>query len=423
MLGLWHGKCYYKELAAVLKNLTVLKKLSLCIDFTFSGIQGNSGPKELREGLKELMELQELSLELRWELKENDDVDEAAVALADGLKHLHNLSVLILSLKQNGSCSEIVSLFKSLTQLKELDFKWKSLGDKNHKLLEGLKQLKELRKLDLSWNAIEDNDIAPLTEVLKHMNYLDSLNLSHNKIGDTGLQLLADAIDLQYLSNLEVLLLDGNKFSSIGAKVLSEKVVKLPKLRTFDLGLYLGIYSADAMALIHQQKANEKPMMTQKPVISDISSNEQCNMPHMTSFNIFIVSLLMAVVAGGFLYHFALKSIPVLLVSDSGNNKALSHKGISESLAQGIFSTTFAWKLENLNNRLNGSGTVIAIFDTADNLELPAFCHKNLQNKIKVLDFLGPQMPISLIEHGNICASVAAGLRTTYLQQLLFPVE
>jgi len=65
-LGL--GNVTTKELAVALKNLTILKNLSLCIDFNFSGIQGPSGVIELAEGLKELTQLQELSLELKWEL-------------------------------------------------------------------------------------------------------------------------------------------------------------------------------------------------------------------------------------------------------------------------------------------------------------------------------------------------------------------
>ena len=384
------GNVTTKELAAVLKSLTVLKNLSLCVDFRFSGIQGNSGPRELVEGLKHLAKLEELSIELRWEVEENDDLDEAAIALADGLQHL-NLSVLNLSLKQNGSCSKIVSLFESLTQLHELAFKCESLGEKAS-LFDGLKQLKELRKLGLSWNGIGDNDVALLTEALKYMKHLNTLDLSHNNIGDVGLQLLADAIDSQFPSNLQVLLLDNNNFSSSGAEILSEKVVRLFKLHIFDLGLYLGVYSAKAIAQIHRQAT-----VVSTAMVSSLDGPRD----FMVDLKFVIPSFLVAALVGGFLCHFALRS---------SNNKAWSYKGMSESLAQGIFSTSSAWNLESLKaGGLDGTGTVIAIFDTAVNLQLPAFLQKNYLNQITVLDFLPREIPISLTEHGNVCASVAAG--------------
>ena len=59
------------------------------------------------------------------------------------------------------------------------------------------------------------------------------------------------------------------------------------------------------------------------------------------------------------------------LSSEIRSNRALHMppKGISEALAQGIFSTSYAWKLERLRKQnLDGSGTVIAILDTAIDL-------------------------------------------------------
>ena len=59
-----------------------------------------------------------------------------------------------------------------------------------------------------------------ITLALKEMNNLHTLNLSNNKIGDDGIKLLAELFDSpqQYLSNLKVLLLDGNHYSEVGAK-------------------------------------------------------------------------------------------------------------------------------------------------------------------------------------------------------------
>ena len=95
------------------------------------------------------------------------------------------------------------------------------------------------------------------------------------------------------------------------------------------------------------------------------------------------------------------------LSSEIRSNRALHMppKGISEALAQGIFSTSYAWKLERLRKQnLDGSGTVIAILDTAIDCSCPAFLHKN----ISVIDCL-PHEAVVSNEHGNVCAAVAVG--------------
>ena len=258
------GNVTTKELAAALKNLTMLKNLSLCIDFNLSGIKGTGGVTELAEGLKDLTDLQALRLELRWELRTDDNVDEAAIALVDGLKHLRNLHVLELDLRQNGSCSKIASLFRSLAQLKELKLGWKYPGGNTDtlKLFNGLKHLKQLKKLDVSWNGIGDDDIKALVEALKQMPDLHTLDLSSNKIGDAGIKLLAKIIETdRHLTHLQVLLLDWNRFSEAGAKMLAEKVVKLSQLHILDFGRSLKTYSARALALIHQQKVFRKSVL------------------------------------------------------------------------------------------------------------------------------------------------------------------
>lgn len=99
------GNVTTKELTTALRNLSsLLKNVNLCI----SGIQGPSGVIELAE---ELTELHTLSLQLRWELRANDTFDEATIALANGIKNLHNLRTLDLSLEQNyHGINEVVSI-------------------------------------------------------------------------------------------------------------------------------------------------------------------------------------------------------------------------------------------------------------------------------------------------------------------------
>lgn len=386
------GNVSIEELSAIFKDLMHLKKLTLCIDFNFSDIQGHNGLMELTEGLKGLSELHELSLELRWELLTDEAIDEAAIALVNSLKNLQDLSLLELNLKQNGSCSEIAQLFKSLTQLKELKLKWKSFGGKTdvEKLINGLQHLRQLRKLDLSWNDMGDDDMVPLFKALEQVEHLEVLDLSHNKIGDSGLQILAQTIELQSLSNLQVLLLNQNEFSGVGADILSQKLANLSNLHTLDFGLTHGTYSAQALVQIYQQKA------TQNPVLPSIASSDEATSDSMSYVGI-ATAICISTLVGGFLLYFGYKST---------TSSSQMPKGISENLALGTFSASFAWNLEKLKNQgLDGTGTVMVILDTAIDLNCPAYRHKN----IPVIDCL-PQLPITSIDHGSVCASVAVGL-------------
>ena len=409
-----------EELAAGLRNLTMLKNLSLCIDFRsrHSGTQGSSGVIKLAERLKELTELQYLDLTLRWKLRANDTSDEAAMALTDGLKHLHNLRVLKLTLVQNGSCSEIASLFKFLTQLQELKLKWQSFGGKTDavKLINGLKHLKQLRKLDMSWNQMEDNDVVSLVNALKYMGHLHTLDLSQNKIGDDGVKLLAKTIENQHLTQLQILNLSWNNFSEVAAKMLAGEVVKLPHLHTLDFGLKLRNYGARAVTLMHKEIELEKA----------VPSNNKSGYiwHHLVTFFVMVVT---SVLVGGVtvLFYIAFHLIP-LLSSEAGSNRAMPPKGISETLAQGIFSTSSAWGLERLRTRkLDGTGTVIVILDTAVDCNCLAFSQKNilyvdcppahnifdpafLQRNIPVVNCL-QHMPVASTVHGNVCSAVAVG--------------
>ena len=390
------GNVTAEEVASLLRGVATLKKLSLCINF-FSGVHGHSSLIELTEGLKGLTEVQELSLELRWEIQANEDLDEASTALADGLKHLHSLNTLELNLQQNGSFSGIASLFKSLAQLQELILSWHSPRKTKSdliKLISGLKYLKQLRKLNLSHNNVDmgDDSMVPLITALKHMNSLITLDLSHNNIGDTGIQLLAELIESGHLSHLQVLLLNQNNFSVTGAKILSLKVVKLSELHILDFGIALGAYSAQALIQIQERR---------NTVFSSIRfSDEFCDFILVDDTGILGFSVGISVLVCGLLCYLAFKLVPV-------GHSAMSNKilPLSENLALSTFSASSAWNLEILKNRgLNGTGTVIAILDTTIDLTHPAFQQQN----IRIIDKL-PGLPVTSIEHGSICASVAVG--------------
>ena len=389
------GNVTTEHLVAALKNMTMmLKTLSLCVDFNFSGIKGSSDVIKLANGLKHLTKLQELDIELRWELLINDDIDGATKALVDGLKYLPNLKALKLSLQQNGSCSELVSLFKFLTELRELTLTLKC--NEKTVVIPGLKYLKHLRKLIISWNNFDDEIMVPLTEALKQMKHLHTLDLSNNKIGDTGLKLLSEVIDSSYLTHLQILLLNSNQFTELGVKELSKKVIKLSHLYTlkFDDSWRFDSYSGQALAQII--------VRNKTLTLSRIESSDQyCDVTFNLVAQITIL-LCSSAAVGGFLCFI---SFNLGCVLTSKTHQAWPRKGISEKLAQGIFSTSSAWKLERLKKHgLDGSGTVIVILDTAIDFSCPAFLHKSILD----FDYL-PQVPKASNEHGSVCAAIAVG--------------
>ena len=97
----------------------MLVNLSLCIDFRAICTQGHAHVIELADGLSNLTELQELSLVLRWEMQANN-IDEAAIVLADRLKHLHKIHTLRIDLQHDGSFNKIMTLFPSLIHLQNI---------------------------------------------------------------------------------------------------------------------------------------------------------------------------------------------------------------------------------------------------------------------------------------------------------------
>ena len=404
-----------KQLAMTLSSLRAkLKQLSLCIDFNLSGLQGYTGVVELTEGLKELSLLEDLRLELRWEMQPNNSGDEATIAIANGLKHLHRLGTLELNLQHNGSCNEITTLFKNFTQLQELNLKWTSpggfIGQTDVKqLINGLENLEQLKKLGLSWNALKDGDIMSLIIVLKRMKYLHTLDLSHNEIGDDGMKSLAELIDSGYLPHLQALFLNENEFSKEGAKVMAEKVVKLLELHTLDFGLNLGVYSAQALSLMQQQK---------------VRKNLHLNETWYHFINVICISLFEEVHYSVHVVISALIGLVVLYYcyyNPRSNSNILSTDRISEALAQSNFSASYAWKLDRLRNLgINGDGTVIAILDTAVDLNCLALSQKGTGN-ILIIDCLD-HVPLKYMAQFAQLLLLAMVYHMT-LHQVLFPVE
>ena len=402
------GNVSVKELTTVLSNMTILRNLSLCIDFSFSGIRGNTGVTELSEGLKSLVNLQELYLMLRWELQMDESIDEGTEAIANALKQLNSLKVLKLDLSLNGSINEIASLFPFLPQLQEVQLNWSNIHNKTNAsiLLGGIKHLKLLKKLVLSRTKICDKDVTSLVDALKHLN-VSTLDLSYNEIGDAGLKLLANAIESGYLSSLEALILAENAFSEVGAEILSQKVVNLQKLSTFDLGLRQGRYSALAMTQIYQLRARQQSEMKQHNeshtplTLADIRTR-------VTAFVLKYKVVAAAFILGGLVIaivtvHGKYASTVKYNASQTKDVFELVRSPDSTALnALSQCSASVLWKLRTGNN-LDGRGTVIAILDSAVDLQYPT-----LQGKcISPVDCIS--WPVKFTEHGTLCTVVAIG--------------
>ena len=85
---------------------------------------------------------------------------------------------------------------------------------------------------------------------------------------------------------------------------------------------------------------------------------------------------------------------------------------LSRALSYACRSVSEAWKLTTLDNiylgdkELNGSGTTIAILDTA--IDNSCFTTKQKFSHIQFHDFLN-NIPVSSRDHGTICSAVAVG--------------
>lgn len=390
------GNVSIRELAKVLSSLRMLINLSLCITFKYSGV-GHIGVIELANGLRNLTELQDLRLDFYWEMDSNDTIDGAAIVLADRLKHLHKLQTLNLDLRHNGSYNKIMELLPSLIHLKNLKLKWTRPGETDvRKLLSELKSLTQLQKLDLSSNTIRDEELEPLIEALKEMNNLHTLDLSGNEIGDNGIKLVSELFDYPelYMRNLQVLILSYNEFSEVGAKILAEKLKKLPQLHTLEFNLKLGAYSAEVLSLIQHQKLNKTAaaLPEETSLFSIIKS----------FFPVFQVSHL-------YYYMFSvilgLVGVVYLCIKSKANKMILSGEKISRALCQSSFSVSAAWDIQRLDSLLlDGTGTTIAILDTAIDPSYPSFTGK----EILVINCL-PHILVTSNVHGTICSAVAVG--------------
>ena len=396
-----------KELVEVLRSLRLL-----LINLSLHSIDSH-GAVELAYLMSSLTELQELSLTW-YRINLN-----AAMFLGDKYRHLHNLRTLKFHLNLKGCCNELMVIFPF--NLLNLDFKCEEIGGycsqtAMKKLLNELKDLKQLQQLILSGNRIGDDDMEPLAEALKEMNNLHTLDLSHNYIGDDGMKLLAELFDppQRYLHNLQVLLLNDNKYSEVGAKFLVKKL-NLLQLHTIEFNSELTVVSAEVLVLRHQQKVKKMPEILTPPT-SPFSISEMITFM-LKQLHSHKFSVILGIAVLGLSLFFKPKASKNIIQSTE----------LSRALSCSSFSVSDAWDLRRLESiNLNGTGTVIAILDTAINQSFPSFIGKKILDirinehfpsikgeEILVIDCLPMHVPVAssldATMHGTIGSAIAVG--------------
>ena len=406
-----------KKLAKKLSSLRLLLiNVSLHIESQFFYHEHTHDAMiELADVLGNFTELQELRL--YFGIKTVTDV---VAIFYDKLKHLHNLHTLALK-SVDLHYDKLIVLFSSLTNLRNLDLRGtnrlltgRRQPDKI-KLLNALKNLKQLQKLKLSWIEMGDDDMEPLTEALKEMNNLHTLDLSHNSIGDDGIKLLAELFDSpqQYLCTVEVLRLHSNTYSEVGTKILAEKFKKLLHFHTIEV---VGDYelNAEISFLKYQRKVNRTSVISPQQT-SPLSMAEMvifvCKQFH--PYNYSIISLILGIIV--------LLGVSLFFKSKV-SKKFIQSTELSRALSCSTFSVSDAWHLKRLDSiGLNGTGTVVAILDTAIYQNFPSFTGKKILNitinesfpsftgeEILVIDCL-PHVPAASNEHGTLCSAIAVG--------------
>ncbi|XP_078477398.1 NACHT, LRR and PYD domains-containing protein 12-like isoform X2 [Lampetra planeri] len=188
------------------------------------------------------------------DLTRNKIGDNALRLLADGmLGREGSLETLVLywcSLTDK-SGSSLSAILKANTGLKSLELTYNKIGDSGLRLLADgmLGREGSLETLSLLGCSLRDKSVSSLSVILKANTGLKSLQLSGNKIGDSGLRLLADgmlgregSLETLYLcycsltyksgSSLSVILkantglkslqLNGNKIGDSGLRLLAD---------------------------------------------------------------------------------------------------------------------------------------------------------------------------------------------------------
>lgn len=177
-------------------------------------------------------------------LGDNQLGDEGASEIARGLQNHGSLEYLILSKNKISDAAEIATLLANVSELKWIDLSHNDLITASS-VFEVAASHSNLEHVDLSVNRLEDADASALVgalEATKDINLfanqmgdetalaigesgfgsVNKLNLGYNRIGNTGAQALAQALEKSH--NLKELVLTGNPISSKEMRAVLELV-------------------------------------------------------------------------------------------------------------------------------------------------------------------------------------------------------
>lgn len=199
---------------------------------------GYEGAVAVADGLKQLPNLEEVSLAMRY----NCVGEEGAKVLFEGLKPMHKLSRLRLLLGNNsigtkGGCAAAESL-EALQSLRMLELNlWRNglMVEGVSALFAGLQSLSNLTQLSLNLesNSFGDKGALRLAEGLAKLEILEevSLNLKANAIGKEGFDAIISSLkSLRNLSSLE-LDLRHNSWMNNGTEGVAEEFTQLAHVK------------------------------------------------------------------------------------------------------------------------------------------------------------------------------------------------
>lgn len=179
-----------------------------------------------------------------WYLAGNEIDGEGIKLISNSLKH--NTVCEALWLKRNPikieGAKHIADLLEVNNTIKILDLDNTGILDEGVKyIMLALRKNKSLKHLYLDANGITILGAKYVAEYFDYLNEnnlkgLTSLWLGVNRIDDEGATLIADS--LKKYHHIKRLVLNSNRLSHEGSKVLCEVLVDKPNLISFDLGIY-----------------------------------------------------------------------------------------------------------------------------------------------------------------------------------------
>ena len=225
------------EVATALRSQLQMEEL--CV---YGNSVGRDGYVALGNALEGCLSLRVLELSTFGNNGENTGLidDEGLHALAEGLKHCHNLTSFDLygnlMITEEGSRSLSAFFQSDHCRLEHLDLGKMSIDDNGMAVLAtGLASLSSLKRLELSHMSIDDQGLQDLARGLVNCN-LEKLDLSGNTLMDTlsGLRALGTLVALR-TANIHWLNLSNSSITDEGLQSFVEGTENFCSLTRLDL--------------------------------------------------------------------------------------------------------------------------------------------------------------------------------------------